>query len=89
MNPKNITTYEMKDWAKPHRYLAAFHTIDSQVLKSVRSDKNLTYLMLYSVSQIIKSAFTAELKNTESYLLKRSKNTWTVVASWPLPDMKR
>ena len=51
--------------------------------------KNLTYLMLYSVSPIIKSAFTAELKNTESYLLKRSKNTWSVVASWPLPDMKR
>ena len=85
----NITTYEMKDWAKPHRYLAAYHSIDSRVLESVRSDKNLTYLMLYSVTPIIKSAFTAELKNTESYLLKRSKNTWTVVASWPLPDMKR
>ena len=85
----NITTYEMNDWAKPHRYLAAFHKIDSQVLRSVRSDKNLTYLMLYSVSPIIKSAFTAELKNTESYLLKRSKNTWTVVASWSLPHVKR
>ena len=85
----NITTYEMNDWAKPHRYLAAFHTIDSQVLKSVRSDKKLTYLMLYSVTPIIKSAFTEELKYTESYLLKRSKNTWTVVASWPLPHMKR
>ena len=85
----NITTYEMKDWAKPYHYLAAFHPIDSQVLESVRSNKNLTYLVLYSVSPIIKSAFTAELNNTETYLLRRSKNTWTIVASWPRPNMKR
>ena len=85
----NITTYEMKDWAKPHGYLAAFHKLDSQVLESVRSDKNLTYLMLYSVSPIIKRTFTAELKNNKSYLLKRNQNIWTVQASWPLPDTKR
>jgi hypothetical protein len=85
----NITTYEMKDWAKPHGYAAAFHKLDSQVLESVRSNKDLTYLILYSVSPVIKRAFSAELKNDESHLLKRGKNIWTIVASWPSPDKKR
>ena len=85
----NITTYEMKGWAKPHGYLAAFHTIDSKVLDSIRSNKNILYLMLYSVSPVIKRAFSAQLKDGESQLLKRGKNTWTVVASWPFPDIKR